>query len=207
MTSFSPLVTILNQNKLIGSNYVDLKRNLDIVLTVEEHKYVLTQPCLNFPSLDASPEKKQRYDCWQKSNEMAKCYILASISNVLQHQMQDVKLVSGIMLSLKEMFSEQDRSARQETMRQIYNTKMAEGAKIDGESQVDMILQSLSESFKEFKLNYNINKKIYSLSELMNELVAAEGILGTYSIDANMAETSTSQPKSKGKGVPRDQKA
>ena len=85
MTSFSPLVTILNQNKLIGSNYVDLKRNLDIVLTVEEHKYVLTQPCPNFPSLDASLEEKQRYDCWHKSNEMAKCYILASISNVLQH--------------------------------------------------------------------------------------------------------------------------
>ena len=41
MASFSPLVTILNQNKLIGSNY-DWKRNLNIVLTVEEHKYVLT---------------------------------------------------------------------------------------------------------------------------------------------------------------------
>ena len=33
----------------------------------------------------------------------------------------------------------------------------------------------------------------------MNELVAAEGILGTSSVDANMAEASTSQPKSKGK--------
>ena len=30
--------------------------------------------------------------------------------------------------------------------------------------------------------------------------VAAEGILGTSSVDANMAEASTSQPKSKGKG-------
>ena len=91
------------------------------------------------------------------------------------------------------MFSEQGRSARQETMRQIYNTKMDEGtsvrehclrmisnlntlevlgADIDGESQVDMILQSLPKSFKEFRLNYNMNKKIYTLSELMNELVA-----------------------------------
>ena len=106
-------------------------------------------------------------------------------------------------------------------MRQIYNTKMAEGtsvrehclrmisnlntlevlgADIDRESQVDMILQSLPESFKEFRLNYNMNKKIYSLSELMNELVAAEGILRTSSVDANMAEASTSQLKSKGKG-------
>ena len=95
---------------------------------------------------------------------MAKCYILASISNVLHYQMQDVELASDIMLSLKEMFGEQGRSARQKIMRQIYNTKMAEGSSIrehcltmisnmntlevldvdiDGESQVDMILQSL----------------------------------------------------------------
>ena len=60
MASFSPLVTILNQNKLIGSNYVEYKRNLDIVLTAEEHKYVLSQPCPNFPSLDAHLEEKQQ---------------------------------------------------------------------------------------------------------------------------------------------------
>ena len=92
---------------------------------------------------------------------MAKCFILASISNVLQHQMQDVELASNIMLSLKEMFGEQGHSARQETMRLIYNTKMAVGtlvrehclrlisnlntmevlgADIDGKSHVDMIL-------------------------------------------------------------------
>ena len=105
---------------------------------------------------------------------MAKCYILASISNVLQHQMQDVELASDIMLSLKKMFGEQGRSTRQETIRRIYNTKMAKGtsvrehclrmisnmntsevlgADVNGESRVDMILQSLPKSFKEFKLN------------------------------------------------------
>ena len=47
------------------------------------------------------------------------------------------------------------------------NTLEVLGADIDGESQVDMILQSLLESFKEFRLNYNMNKKIYSLSELI----------------------------------------
>ena len=86
------------------------------------------------------------------------------------------------------------------------NTLEFLGADIDGESQVDMLLQSLSESFKEFRLNYNMNKKIYSLSELMNELVTAEGILGTSSVDANMAETSTSQPKSKGKSKKKKKK-
>ena len=56
--SFSPLVAIHNQNKLTGSSYVDWKRNLDIVLTAEKHKYVFTQPCPSFPSLDAPFEEK-----------------------------------------------------------------------------------------------------------------------------------------------------
>ena len=58
MASFNPLVTILNQNKLTRSNYVDWKRNLDIVLTAKEHNYVLSKPCPRFPSLDAPPEEK-----------------------------------------------------------------------------------------------------------------------------------------------------
>ena len=64
MASFSLLVTILNQNKMIGSNYVDWKRNLDIILTAEEHKYVLNEPCSNFSSLDAPYEEKQQYNGW-----------------------------------------------------------------------------------------------------------------------------------------------
>ena len=45
-------------------------------------------------------------------------------------------------------------------------------------------------------------KKIYLLSELMNELVTAEDILGTSSVDTNMIEASTSpsQPTLKGNG-------
>ena len=51
-----------------------------------------------------------------------------------------------------------------------------------------------------------MNKKIYSLSKLMNELVVVKGILGTFSADANMTEASTSQPKSKGKGKKKKKK-
>ena len=99
-------------------------------------------------------------------------------------------------------------SVREHCLRMISNLNTLEvlGADIDGESQVNMILQSLLESFKEFKLNYNMNKKIYSLFELMNELVAGEGILGTSSVDVNMAKASTSQPKSKGKGKKKKRK-
>lgn len=219
-SSFSPLATILNQNKLTGPNYVDWKRNLDIVLTAEGHKFVLTQPCPEFPAPDASQEDNQRYDRWNKSNEMAKCYILASLSNVLQHQMQAMSLASDIMFNLKEMFGDQGRVARQDTMRSLLNAKMTEGtqvrdhclkmiaclnelkvlgAEIDTESQVDMILQSLPESFNQLKLNVSMNKKSYTLFELMNEIVAGEGILKA-NASVNMAQASTSKSQPKGEG-------
>ncbi|XP_030974301.1 uncharacterized protein LOC115994344 [Quercus lobata] len=86
------------------------------------------------------------------------------------------------------------------------NTLEVLGADIDGKSQVHMILQSLPESFKEFGLNYNMNKKIYSLSKLMNGLGAVERILGTSSVDANMAKASSSQSKSKGNGKKKKKK-
>ena len=73
---------------------------------------MLNEPCPNFPTLDAHSEERQRYHCWWKSNEMTKCSILASNSNVLQHQMLDVELASDIMFSLKEIFGEQGRSIR-----------------------------------------------------------------------------------------------
>ena len=59
MTSFSPLVAILNQNKLTRPNYVEWKMNLDIVLIIEEHKFVLSEPCPYYPELDAPSDERQ----------------------------------------------------------------------------------------------------------------------------------------------------
>ena len=83
MSSFNPLAVILKENKLTGPNYIDWKRNLDIVLTAEGYKFVLTQVCPAEPGEGASDEESQAYRKWVKADEMARCYILASMSNVL----------------------------------------------------------------------------------------------------------------------------
>ena len=64
-------------------------------------------------------------------------------------------------------------------------------AEIDGESQVDIVLMSLPESFKNFCLNYSMSKESYSLAELLKELQAAEGIIG-YAKSVQVAEKSSS---------------
>ena len=43
------------------------------------------------------------------------------------------------------------------------------GAEIDSENQVDIVLMSLPESFKNFCFNYSMSKGSYSLAELLKE--------------------------------------
>jgi hypothetical protein len=57
--------------------------NLDIILTVEEYKYVLYDP---YPVIGecSTNEEREAKKAWKKADEMACCYMLASMSNVLQ---------------------------------------------------------------------------------------------------------------------------
>ena len=59
--SFEPLAIILNQNNLIGPNYGDLKRNLDIVLTAEGNKYVLIKERPDLLVANAPRPEIERY--------------------------------------------------------------------------------------------------------------------------------------------------
>ena len=81
--SFNPLSIILKENKLTGSNYIDWKRNLNLVLTAQEYKFVLTDVCPPTPGSDSSKEDAKAYQLWRKADEMANYYILTSMSNTL----------------------------------------------------------------------------------------------------------------------------
>ena len=59
--SFNLLTIILNQNKLIGPNYVGRKRKLDIVLTTGGYKYVLTEEHSDLYFVNGPRLKRERY--------------------------------------------------------------------------------------------------------------------------------------------------
>ena len=69
------------------------------------------------------------------------------------------------------------------------------GAELDGETQIDIILLSLPKSFEQFRLNDNMNKRQYSLAELLIELQEAEELF-RQSVQVNVDEKgSSSKPK------------
>ena len=66
---------------------------------------------LDEPVPDAPQEDKDYYAKWAKDDEMARCYIQASMSSVLEHQHQSYKNAYDIISNLKEMFADQGRQA------------------------------------------------------------------------------------------------
>ena len=110
--SFNPLPVILKDNKLTRPNYINWKCNLNLVLTAEDCNYVLTDLCPLAPDNISTPEEDEAYQKWRRADEMAKCYILASMSNVLQQHHELMATAYDIMLNLKEIFGEQGRAAR-----------------------------------------------------------------------------------------------
>ena len=103
------------------------------------------------------------------------------MSNVLQQQHERMLTAYDILLNVKEMFGEQGWAARQIAMKALLNTKMVEGspvqehvlkiishlnklevlgAEFDGETQIDIVLMSLPESFSNFRLTYNMISQI-----------------------------------------------
>ena len=130
MLAFSPLATILTQNKLTGNNYVEWKRNCDIVLTAEDHIYVLSTPCPSEPPANAADAVKREFDKWKKSNGMARCYMFASMARVLQHQFQWNDFTATIMDSLKGMVGDHGRPASQVAMQRLMGAKMADGTPV-----------------------------------------------------------------------------
>ncbi|KAG8661844.1 hypothetical protein MANES_01G044150v8 [Manihot esculenta] len=192
MMSFNPLANILTQKKL------------------EEYKFVLSDVCPKKPSEGASEEVTKAYQKWVKADEKARCYIMASMSNVLQHQYQNMDTAYDILENLKEMFRDQTSIAKQIALREILTSKIEEGtfvrthvlkmmsllndievlgAKFDTTTQIEM-----------FRLNYNMNKMEFTLSNLLNELVAAKTIIkqGAAPVVLNVQRGSSSAHK-KGK--------
>lgn len=198
MTNFTPLGKILDENRLVGPNYSDWIRNLNIVLTAEKLVHVVNEAKPNEPALLAPQEEHLAYEKWTNDDSLAKCYILASLDNPLQKQHELVETSKEILDSLKEMFGQQNRSARQQAMKSLMSTKMVAGtpvrdhvmkmigyineldslgSEMDIDTKVDAILSSLPDTFNQFVLNYNMVSMEVTLPELLNMLVRAEGLI------------------------------
>ncbi|KAD3639942.1 hypothetical protein E3N88_29165 [Mikania micrantha] len=163
------LRTILEKECLNNGNFMDWYRNLRIVLKQEKKSYVLDDPIPDQPDED----NVEAFNDWVK-------YVEDSVQ-------------------LKEMFQQQSRVERFETVRALHACRMDEtqlvssydlkmkshidrlerlNCRVSTELATDLILNSLSKRFETFVMNYNMNGWDKSIGELHAMLKMAEASMG-----------------------------
>ena len=126
--------------------------------------------------------------------------------------------------TLDGMFAKSSSASRQAAIRALMNTRMTggsvrdhylammshisrvfvTGATLEEEMKIDIILESLPDSFNQFKMNYNMNKLNLTPTQLMHELESAEESL-VKPASVHLAEGSV-KPKRKPKGGNKNKK-
>ena len=116
MESAADIMMSLEDNTLTGDNYVTWKRKIGLLLQSEKHKFVLTTPKPPAPNHESSIMQRDEYEQWKTSDDIAKCYIMATISDVLQQQHEGMESAVDIMMSLEEMFAMWSRTTKREAV-------------------------------------------------------------------------------------------
>ncbi|WRX20595.1 hypothetical protein QQP08_013082 [Theobroma cacao] len=199
-------------------------RNLNIVPNYDKITWVLSNHEFEALTPQLTPQVIEYHKKWHDSNELAKCYILASMNSILQKQHEGMGNAVDIMLHLHEMFGTKTRFAKVKAINAFKDLKQKlrepvkdymlkvisclneaelNVAEIDAETQISMIVHSLNSSFSQFKLDYELHARDYTLSALMNDLQNVEEVLDLKKkLEAHAISTSKPKPKDNlGSGV------
>ncbi|KAJ9565865.1 hypothetical protein OSB04_001831 [Centaurea solstitialis] len=193
------LRSILEKDKLTGPNFLDWERNLQIVLRHERKWYVLEEPLGEAPPANASTAIRNAYQ--KRSDDLLDvgCLMLATMSLELQTGLMNTNAYDMIR-QLRDMFQTQARTERYDATRALNACKMAKGTSVSAhvmkmkrlldhlerlghpvplQLATDTILNSLSDDYKQFVMNFNMNNMERSIAELHSMLKTAEQSMGT----------------------------
>ena len=194
MSASNPLTKILNTHRLTGPNFKDWLRNYRIILGSKKLTHVLDQDPSAIP---ARPTAKQRASLkkWMDDDNKARYYMLDAMSDDLQCQHENILTTHQMLAHLQELFGEQSRAAKYQVRQRLFKAKMRDGQSVqdhcltmikdleelekldiilDKNFQIDVILQSLSDAYGQFIMNFHMHKMQCTLAELMNMLVTTE---------------------------------
>ncbi|WJX77911.1 hypothetical protein P8452_61179 [Trifolium repens] len=129
-TSHNNLRSILDKEKLNGSNFLDWHRNLRIVLKHDNKLYALEEPVPEEePANNAPRAKKDAYKKHVEDANEAACLMLATMNSELQKQHENMNAVEMIE-HLKTLYAEQARHERFEVSKSLFQCKLSVGSPV-----------------------------------------------------------------------------
>ncbi|KAJ9547480.1 hypothetical protein OSB04_020023 [Centaurea solstitialis] len=192
------LRSILEKDKLTGSNFLDWERNLMIVLRHERKWYVLEEPLGEAPPANAPAAARNAHKKHSDDLLDVACLMLATMSPDLQAGLINTNAYDMIR-QLRDMFQTQARTERYDATKAFNECKMVKGTSVSDhvmkmkrhldhlerlghpvplQLATDTILNSLSEDYRPFVANYNMNNMEKTIAELHSMLKTAELNMG-----------------------------
>ncbi|KAJ9559190.1 hypothetical protein OSB04_013804 [Centaurea solstitialis] len=192
------LRSILEKDKLTGSNFLDWERNLMIVLRHERKWYVLEEPLGEAPPANAPAAARNAHKKHSDDLLDVACLMLATMSPDLQTGLINTNAYDMIR-QLRDMFQTQARTERYDATKAFNECKMVKGTSVSDhvmkmkrhldhlerlghpvplQLATDTILNSLSEDYRPFVVNYNMNNMEKTVAELHSMLKTAELNMG-----------------------------
>ncbi|KAJ9544397.1 hypothetical protein OSB04_024104 [Centaurea solstitialis] len=189
---------ILEKDKLTGSNFLDWERNLMIVLRHERKWYVLEEPVGEAPPANASAAARNAHKKHSDDLLDVACLMLATMSPDLQAGLINTNAYDMIR-QLRDMFQTQARTERYDATKAFNECKMIKGTSVSDhvmkmkrhldhlerlghpvplQLATDTILNSLSEDYRPFVVNYNMNNMEKTIAELHSMLKTTELNMG-----------------------------
>jgi hypothetical protein len=168
------LRSVLEKEKLNGTNFIDWYRNLRIVLRQEKKEYVLEQAYPDDLPNNENAAERRSYEKRCNDSLDVSCLMLATMSPDLQKEYEHADAYTMIE-GLRGMFQNQARTERYNISKSLFACKLAEGSLISPhvikmigyietldrlgselhpDLATDVILQSLPTSYEPFILNF-----------------------------------------------------
>ena len=123
------LRSILEKDKLNGTNFLDWYRNLRIILRKERKEYILDQPIPEDPAANAPRAQKDSYNKHLNDSVDITYLMLGCMESELQKQLMEMEAYT-IIGHLKEMFQEKARIERFNTIRALLSCKLTASGSI-----------------------------------------------------------------------------
>ena len=102
-TNVFSLRSVLEKDKLNGTNFIDWSQNLRIFLRQEKKLEILDQPLPLEPARNAIATIRKAFEKKKNDSNDVTCLMLATISSELQKQIENSEAYQ-MWVSLKEMF-------------------------------------------------------------------------------------------------------
>lgn len=113
---------------IFESTYEEWKPNNNESMTIKLYSTILMQTHPTYPTLDATDDVVKKYYQWEHVNDVARTFILTSLTLELYEKLQDFPYASDVLDFLEVRFRKQSLIPKQNT-----DNKIAEVISIENE--------------------------------------------------------------------------